>query len=101
MTELKTVAERIRAATAGLLEKADEGRAPSGNGGKCQGLRNGERGAERARDALESAGGTLERATAAFEPVVQRQRWPWPQNGRTSNGSTKGTDGSAFPAAKL
>nr|WP_269707399.1 hypothetical protein [Klebsiella pneumoniae] len=26
----------------------------------------GERGAERARDALESAGGTLERATAAF-----------------------------------
>ncbi len=32
----------------------------------------GERGAERARDALESAGGTLERATAAFEPVVQR-----------------------------
>lgn len=32
----------------------------------------GERGAERARDALESAGGALEWATTAFEPVVQR-----------------------------
>ena len=32
----------------------------------------GERGAELARDALESAGGELEQAVTAFEPVVQR-----------------------------
>ena len=69
----KTVAERIRAATAGLLEKA--GRVGERLRGMAENVRayaTGERGAERARDALESAGGTLERATAAFEPVVQR-----------------------------
>lgn len=66
------IAERIRAATAGLLEKA--GRMGERLRGMAEAVRSyatGERGAERARDALESAGGTLERATAAFEPVVQ------------------------------
>lgn len=69
----KTVAERIRAATAGLLEKAGRvGERLRGMADDVWSYATGERGAERARDALESAGGTLERATAAFEPVVQR-----------------------------
>ncbi|WP_445593556.1 hypothetical protein, partial [Acinetobacter baumannii] len=50
----KTVAERIRAATAGLLEKA--GRVGERLRGMAENVRayaTGERGAERARDALE------------------------------------------------
>lgn len=69
----KTVAERIRAATAGLLEKAGRvGERLRGMADDVWSHATGERSAERARDALESAGGALERATAAFEPVVQR-----------------------------
>ncbi len=60
MTELeKRLLERIRAATAGLLEKGwTSGRAPSGMAENVRAYATGERGAERARDALESAGGT-------------------------------------------
>lgn len=72
----KTVAERIRAATAGLLAKA--GRVGERLRGMAEDVRayaTGERGAERARHALESAGGALERATESFEPVVQRHEY--------------------------
>lgn len=68
-----TVAERIRAATAGLLAKAGRmGERLRGMAEDVWSYATGERGAERARYALESAGGELEQATAAFEPVVQR-----------------------------
>ncbi len=69
----KTVAERIKSSySQDYSKRLDEWeRAPSGNGGNVRAYATGERGAERARDAW-SAGGTLERATAAFEPVVQR-----------------------------
>lgn len=66
----KTVAERIRAATAGLLEKA--GRV----GGRLRGMAEdvwsyatGERGSERAHHSLEQAGAEFERTVA---PVVER-----------------------------
>nr|WP_281441368.1 MbeD/MobD family mobilization/exclusion protein [Klebsiella pneumoniae]WGU82669.1 MbeD/MobD family mobilization/exclusion protein [Klebsiella pneumoniae] len=53
-------------------QRLDEWETPSRNGRRCLVLCNGERGAERARHALESAGGELEQAVTAFEPVVQR-----------------------------
>jgi len=68
-----TVAERVRAATAGLFAKAGRvGERLRGMAEDVWSYATGERGAERARHALESAGGELERAAAAFEPVVQR-----------------------------
>jgi len=69
----KTVAERVRAATAGLLAKAGRvGERLRGLADDVWSYATGQRTAERAGHALESAGGALERATESFEPVVQR-----------------------------
>ncbi len=69
----KTVADRIRAATSGLLAKAGRvGERLRGMAEDVWSYATGERGAERAHHALESAGGELEQAVTAFEPVVQR-----------------------------
>lgn len=66
----KTVAERIRAATAGLLEKAGRvGERLRGMADDVWSYATGERGAERARRGLEQAGAEFERAAA---PVVER-----------------------------
>ena len=66
----KTVAERIRAATAGLLEKAGRvGERLRGMADDVWSYATGERGAERARHGLEQAGAEFERAAA---PVVAR-----------------------------
>ena len=66
----KTVAERIRAATAGLLEKAGRvGERLRGMADDVWSYSTGERGAERARHGLEQAGAEFERAAA---PVVER-----------------------------
>lgn len=66
----KSVAERIRAATAGLLEKAGRvGERLRGMADDVWSYATGERGAERARYGLEQAGADFERATA---PVVER-----------------------------
>nr|CBX82653.1 Mobilization protein mbeA [Erwinia amylovora ATCC BAA-2158] len=66
----KTVAERIRAATAGLLEKAGRvGERLRGMVEDVWSYATGERGAERARHGLEQAGAEFERAAA---PVVVR-----------------------------
>ena len=66
----KTVAERIRAATAGLLEKAGRvGERLRGMADDVWSYATGERGAERARHGLEQAGAEFERAAA---PVVTR-----------------------------
>ncbi len=66
----KTVAERIRAATAGLLEKAGRvGERLRGMADDIWAYATGERGAERARYGLEQAGAEFERASA---PVVER-----------------------------
>lgn len=66
----KTVAERIRAATAGLLEKAGRvGERLRGMADDVWSYATGERGAERARHGLEQAGAEFERAAA---PVVVR-----------------------------
>ncbi|WP_431624011.1 plasmid mobilization relaxase MbeA [Enterobacter asburiae] len=65
----KTVAERVRAATAGLFEKA--GRVGERLRGLAESVRayaTGERGAERAHHELEQAGAELERAAS---PVVR------------------------------
>lgn len=67
------VVERIRAATAGLLAKAGRvGERLRGIADDVWSYATGQRAAERASHALESAGGALERATESFEPVVQR-----------------------------
>ncbi|CAX53401.1 plasmid mobilization relaxase MbeA [Erwinia pyrifoliae] len=64
----KTVAERIRAATAGLLEKAGRvGERLRGMADDVWSYATGERGAERARHGFEQAGAEFERAAA---PVV-------------------------------
>lgn len=66
----KTVAERIRAATAGLLEKAGRvGERLRGMADDVWSYATGERGAERARIEFEQAGAEFERAAA---PVVER-----------------------------
>lgn len=66
----KTVAERIRAATAGLLEKAGRvGERLRGMADDVWSYATGERCAERARHGLEQAGAEFERAAA---PVVAR-----------------------------
>ncbi|WP_444546743.1 plasmid mobilization relaxase MbeA [Enterobacter kobei] len=66
----KTVAERIRAATAGLLEKAGRvGERLRGMADDVWSYATGERGAERARHGLEQAGAEFERSAA---PVVAR-----------------------------
>jgi len=66
----KTVAERLRAATAGLLEKAGRvGERLRGMADDVWSYATGERGAERARHGLEQAGAEFERAAA---PVVAR-----------------------------
>ncbi|EPV0754114.1 plasmid mobilization relaxase MbeA [Enterobacter hormaechei] len=66
----KTVAERIRAATAGLLEKAGRvGERLRGMADDVWAYATGERGAERARHGLEQAGAEFERAAS---PVVER-----------------------------
>ncbi|HHU4123574.1 TPA: plasmid mobilization relaxase MbeA [Raoultella ornithinolytica] len=66
----KAVAERIRAATAGLLEKAGRvGERLRGMADDVWAYATGERGAERARHGLEQAGAEFERAAA---PVVER-----------------------------
>ncbi|ECB3955401.1 nuclease [Salmonella enterica subsp. enterica serovar Newport] len=66
----KTVAERIRAATAGLLEKAGRvGECLRGMADDVWSYATGERGAERACHGLEQAGAEFERAAA---PVVVR-----------------------------
>ena len=66
----KTIAERIRAATAGLLEKAGRvGERLRGMADDVWSYATGERGAERARHGLEQAGAEFERAAA---PVVAR-----------------------------
>ena len=66
----KTVAERIRAATAGLLEKAGRvGERLRGMADDVWSYATGERGAERARHGLEQAGAEFERAAA---PVVEQ-----------------------------
>lgn len=66
----KTVAERIRAATAGLLEKAGRvGERLRGMADDVWSYATGERGAERARHGLEQAGAEFERAAA---PVIER-----------------------------
>ncbi|WP_102799020.1 plasmid mobilization relaxase MbeA [Escherichia coli] len=66
----KTVAERIRAATAGLLEKAGRvGERLRGMADDVWSYSTGERGAERARHGLEQAGAEFERSAA---PVVER-----------------------------
>jgi len=67
------VAERLRAATAGLLAKAGRvGERLRGIADNVWSYATGQREAERAGQSLESAGGALERATESFEPVVQR-----------------------------
>lgn len=72
----KTVAERIRAVTAGLLAKAGRvGERLRGIADDVWSYATGQRAAERAGHALESAGGALERATESFEPVVQRHEY--------------------------
>jgi len=64
----KTVAERVRAATAGLLEKAGRvGERLRGMADNVWSYATGERSAERARHGLEQAGAEFERAAA---PVV-------------------------------
>jgi len=66
----KTVAERIRAATAGLLEKAGRvGERLRGMADDVWSYATGERCAERARHGLEQAGSEFERAAA---PVVEK-----------------------------
>ena len=66
----KTVIERIRAATTGLLEKAGRvGERLRGMADDVWSYATGERGAERARHGLEQAGAEFERAAA---PVVAR-----------------------------
>lgn len=66
----KTLAERVRAATAGLLEKAGRmGERLRGMAEAVWSYATGERGAERARHELEQAGTEFERAAA---PVVER-----------------------------
>jgi len=66
----KTVAERVRAATAGLLEKAGRvGERLRGMADDVWSYATGERSAERARHGLEQAGAGFERAAA---PVVER-----------------------------
>ncbi|GKW14032.1 hypothetical protein PEC301899_43140 [Pectobacterium carotovorum subsp. carotovorum] len=66
----KTVAERIRAATAGLLAKAGRvGERLRGMADDVWSYATGERGAERARHELEQAGAEFERAAA---PVVDQ-----------------------------
>ena len=66
----KTVAERIRAATAGLLEKAGRvGERLRGMADDVWTYATGERSAERARHGLEQAGAEFERSAA---PVVER-----------------------------
>ena len=66
----KTVAERIRAATAGLLEKAGRvGERLRGMADDVWAYATGERGAERARHGLEQAGAEFERSAA---PIVAR-----------------------------
>lgn len=65
-----TVAERVRAATAGLLAKAGRvGKRLRGMAEDVWSYATGERGAERARHELEQAGAEFERAVA---PVVER-----------------------------
>lgn len=69
----KTVAERIRAATAGLLAKAGRvGERLRGMAEDVWHYATGEREAERSREQLESAGAELKRSGAALEPVVHR-----------------------------
>jgi len=69
----KTVAERIRAATAGLLEKAGRmGERLRGMAEDVWHYATGEREAERSREQLESAGAELKRSGKALEPVVYR-----------------------------
>lgn len=69
----KTVGERIRAVTEGLLAKAGRvGERLRGIADDVWAYATGQREAECAGHALESAGGALERATEAFEPVVNR-----------------------------
>ncbi|WP_017345648.1 plasmid mobilization relaxase MbeA [Pantoea sp. A4] len=64
----KTIAERIRSATSGLLEKAGRvGERLRGMAEDVWSYATGERGAERARHGLEQAGAELERAAA---PVI-------------------------------
>lgn len=66
----KTVTERIRSATAGLLEKAGRvGECLRGMADDVWSYATGERGAERARHGLEQAGTEFERAA---KPVVER-----------------------------
>ena len=66
----KTVIERIRAATTGLLEKAGRvGECLRGMADDVWTYATGERGAERARHGLEQAGAEFERAAA---PVVEQ-----------------------------
>nr|WP_269707384.1 hypothetical protein [Klebsiella pneumoniae] len=63
MTELETVAERIRAATSRITEKVVDEKGESAFWGMAFVRAYAtETQVERARDALESAGGTLERA---------------------------------------
>ncbi len=70
------VAERIRAATAGLLAKAGRvGERLRGIADDVWSYATGQRAAERAGQSLESVGGALERATESFEPVVQRHEY--------------------------
>lgn len=69
----ETVAERVRAATKRLLAKAGRvGQSLRGMAENVWAYATGQREAERAGHALESAGGALERATESFEPVVVR-----------------------------
>ena len=69
----KTVAERIRATTAGLLEKAGRmGERLRGMAEDVWHYATGEREAERSREQLESAGAELKRSGKALEPVVYR-----------------------------
>lgn len=66
----KTIVERVRAATAGLLEKAGRvGERLRGMAEDVWSYATGERGAERARVGLEQAGAEFERAAA---PVIDR-----------------------------
>lgn len=67
------VAERVRAATAGLLAKAGRvGECLRGIAEDVWSYATGQREAERSGVELESAGGAFERATEAFEPIVVR-----------------------------
>ena len=71
----KTVAERIRAATAGLLEKAGRvGERLRGMADDVWSYSTGERGAERARHGLEQAGAEFERAAAPGCRKAERDR---------------------------